>query len=210
MPVPGELTLAHNGVLFLDELGEFPPCLLNALRQPVEEGWVHVARKGVSVRFPCDVQVVAATNPCPCGYAADRLVPCTCSPAGVARYRRRFSGPLLDRFDLQVVVPRLHPADLAGPEGEPSAAVRDRVAAARARQAGRGGLNRVLGRRDLDAVGWEPAALELLRAAADRLALTARGWDRVRRVARTVADLAGGEAVGEGHVAEALSLRVGV
>ncbi|MCU0280263.1 MAG: YifB family Mg chelatase-like AAA ATPase [Acidimicrobiia bacterium] len=210
MPVPGELTLAHKGVLFLDELGEFPPYLLDALRQPVEEGWVHVARKGVSVRFPCDVQMVAATNPCPCGYAADRLVPCTCSPAGVARYRRRFSGPLLDRFDLQVAVPRLHPADLAGPEGEPSAAVRDRVAAARARQAGRGGLNRVLGRRDLDAVGWEPAALELLRAAADRLALTARGWDRVRRVARTVADLAGGEAVGEAHVAEALSLRVAV
>jgi magnesium chelatase family protein len=208
VPVPGELTLAHKGVLFLDELGEFPPFLLDALRQPVEEGWVHIARKGIAVRFPCDVQVVAATNPCPCGYAGDRLVACSCAAAGAARYRRRFSGPLLDRFDLQVAVPRLHPGDLAGPEGEPSGPVRERVAAARARQAGRGALNRSLSRRDLDGLEWEPAATALLRAAADRLALTARGWDRVRRVARTIADLAGSEAVGEVHLAEALSLRV--
>jgi magnesium chelatase family protein len=208
VPVPGELTLAHKGVLFLDELGEFPPYLLDALRQPVEEGWVHIARKGIAVRFPCDVQVVAATNPCPCGYAGDRLVACSCAPTGAARYRRRFSGPLLDRFDLQVAVPRLHPADLAGPEGEPSGPVRERVAAARARQAGRGSLNRSLSRRDLDGLKWEPAATALLQAAADRLALTARGWDRVRRVARTIADLAGSEAVGEVHLAEALSLRV--
>jgi len=195
-------------VLFLDELGEFPPYLLDALRQPVEEGWVHVARKGISVRFPCDVQVVAATNPCPCGYAGDRLVACTCSPAGAARYRRRFSGPLLDRFDLQVAVPRLDPADLAGPEGEPSSAVRRRVEAARACQAGRGALNRSLLRRDLDSQRWEPGATALLRAAADRLTLTARGWDRVRRVARTVADLECLDVVGEAQVAEALSLRV--
>ena len=208
VPVPGELTLAHKGVLFLDELGEFPPYLLDALRQPVEEGWVHVARKGIAVRFPCDVQMVAATNPCPCGYAGDRLVACTCSPAGAARYRRRFSGPLLDRFDLQVAVPRLDPADLGGPEGEPSAAVRERVAAARLLQVRRGTLNRSLSRHDLDGVPWHPSATALLRAAADRLALTARGWDRVRRVARTLADLAGGEAVGEAQVAEALSLRV--
>ena len=208
VPVPGELTLAHRGVLFLDELGEFPPYLLDALRQPVEEGWVHISRKGVSVRFPCDLQVVAATNPCPCGYSGDRLVACTCPPAATARYRRRFSGPLLDRFDLQVAVPRLDPADLAGPEGEPSAAVRERVAAARRRQARRGTLNRSLSRPDLDALGWEGPAVALLRAAADRLALTARGWDRVRRVARTLADLAGGEMVGEEQVAEALSLRV--
>lgn len=208
VPVPGELTLAHKGVLFLDELGEFPPYLLDALRQPIEEGWVHIARKGIAVRFPCDVQVVAATNPCPCGYAGDRLVACSCSPAGAARYRRRFSGPLLDRFDLQVEVPRLHPADLGGPEGESSAAVRARVAAARALQARRGCLNRSLSRHDLDAQPWHPAATALLRAAAERLALTARGWDRVRRVARTLADLAGVEAVQEAQVAEALSLRV--
>jgi len=208
VPVPGELTLAHRGVLFLDELGEFPPYLLDALRQPIEEGWVHVARKGVSVRFPCEVQVVAATNPCPCGYAGDRLVTCTCSPAGMARYRRRFSGPLLDRFDLQVVVPRLDPAELAGPEGEPSSTVQARVAAARRRQAARGGLNRSLSRRELDALSFSTAADALLRAAAANLALTARGWDRVRRVARTLADLAGSATVEEGHLAEALSLRV--
>ncbi|MBN2112937.1 MAG: YifB family Mg chelatase-like AAA ATPase [Acidimicrobiia bacterium] len=208
VPVPGELTLAHRGVLFLDELGEFPPYLLDALRQPIEEGWVHVARKGVSVRFPCEVQVVAATNPCPCGYAGDRLVACTCSPAGVARYRRRFSGPLLDRFDLQVVVSRLDPAELAGPEGEPSGAVQARVAAARRRQDARAGLNRSLSRRDLDALSFTTAADALLRAAAGRLALTARGWDRVRRVARTLADLAGSATVEEGHLAEALTLRV--
>jgi len=207
VPVPGELTLAHRGVLFLDELGEFPPYLLDALRQPVEEGWVHVARKGVSVRFPCDVQMVAATNPCPCGYAGDRLVACTCSPAGAARYRRRFSGPFLDRFDMQVPVPRLEPGELAGPGGEPSAAVRARVQAARERAAGRPAANRSLSRGDLDALPSDAAAAALLGAAAERLALTGRGWDRVRRVARTVADLAGAEVVGEVHVAEALSLR---
>jgi len=207
VPVPGELTLAHRGVLFLDELGEFPPYLLDALRQPIEEGWVHVARKGVSVRFPCDVQMVAATNPCPCGYAGDRLVACTCSPAGATRYRRRFSGPFLDRFDMQVPVPRLDPGELAGPGGEPSAAVRARVQAARERAVGRPAANRSLARADLDALPWDAAGAALLSAAAERLALTGRGWDRVRRVARTVADLAGFEVVGEAHVAEALSLR---
>jgi magnesium chelatase family protein len=207
VPVPGELTLAHNGVLFLDELGEFPPYLLDALRQPVEEGWVHVARKGVSVRFPCQVQLVAATNPCPCGYSGDRLVACSCSPAAVARYRRRLSGPLLDRFDMQVAVPRLDPDELAGEGGEPSAPVRARVQAARARQAARGAPNHALSGRDLDVLPWSPEALFLLHSAAGRLALTARGWDRVRRVARTLADLRGLEAAGEEQVAEALSLR---
>jgi magnesium chelatase family protein len=207
VPVPGELTLAHKGVLFLDELGEFPPYLLDALRQPVEEGGVHIARKGVSVRFPCEVQMVAATNPCPCGYAGDRLVPCTCPPAALGRYRRRFSGPLLDRFDMQVAVPRLDPGELAGEGGEPSSAVRRRVGVARDWQTGRGGPNRGLSPRDLDALPCDPSALALLRSAAGRLALTARGWDRVRRVARTIADLEGAEVVGEDQIAEALSLR---
>jgi magnesium chelatase family protein len=128
----------------------------------------------------------------------------------VARYRRRFSGPLLDRFDLQVAVPRLHPAELGGPGGEPSEAVRSRVQAARTVQAARGVINRSLTRHHLDGLAWEPGGLGMLRVAADRLALTARGWDRVRRVARTIADLAGDDAVGEGQVAEALSLRVGL
>jgi magnesium chelatase family protein len=207
VPVPGELTLAHKGVLFLDELGEFPPHLLDALRQPIEEGWVHVARKGVSVRFPCDAQVVAATNPCPCGYAGDRLVACSCSRGTLERYRRRFSGPLLDRLDTQVAVPRLEVDDLLGEGGEPSALVRGRVTEARARQAERGMLNRSLSRRDLDALPWEAGAWSLLRSAVAGLGLTGRGWDRVRRVARTVSDLEGSGAVSETHMAEALMLR---
>lgn len=207
VPVPGELTLAHRGVLFLDELGEFPPHLLDALRQPIEEGSVHVARKGVSVQFPCSIQLVAATNPCPCGYADDRLVSCTCAPGALARYRRRLSGPLLDRFDLRVDVPRLDPEEVAGPGGEPSRVVRSRVSGARARQEPRGVLNRDLGRSQLDSLEWAPAALRLLEASVRRMALTARGWDRVRRVSRTIADLEGVQAVEESHMAEALSFR---
>ncbi|MBU1866747.1 MAG: ATP-binding protein, partial [Actinobacteria bacterium] len=207
VPVPGELTMAHRGVLFLDELGEFPPHLLDALRQPLEEGRVHVARKGVSVEFPCAVQLVAATNPCPCGYTGDGFVSCTCSPGAVARYRRRLSGPLLDRLDLRVHVPRLKPEEMAGPGGEPSAVVRARVCQARARQAGRGGLNRDLGRDRLDGLEWTGAANRALEAAARKTALTARGWDRVRRVARTIADLDGAGPVEEQHMTEALHFR---
>jgi len=207
VPVPGELTLAHRGVLFLDELGEFPPHLLDALRQPLEEGSVHVARKGVSVEFPCSVQLVAATNPCPCGYADDRLVSCSCSPGALARYRRRLSGPLLDRIDLRVDVPRLDPDELAGPGGEPSEVVRGRVCGARQRQGDRGGLNRDLGRKRLDSVEWSGAATRLLEASARRMAITARGWDRVRRVARTIADLDDSGVVDKRHMAEALAFR---
>lgn len=207
VPVPGELTLAHRGVLFLDELGEFPPHLLDALRQPLEEGRVEVARRGVSVRFPGAVQVVAATNPCPCGFDGDRLVACRCTPALRARYRRRLSGPLLDRFDLWVTLERLTPGDLVGEGGEPSGAVRTRVVAARSRQRERGMLNRDLGRSALDAAGWDDEGCRLMASAAGPLALSARGWDRVRRVARTIADLDGSGCVAEWHVAEALSFR---
>jgi len=207
VPVPGELTLAHRGVLFLDEFGEFPPRLLDALRQPLEEGVAHVARKGISVRFPCAAQVVAATNPCPCGYRGDRRTACRCTPRALDRYRARLSGPLLDRLDIRVAVPRLTADELAGPPGEPAGPVWRRVAAAREVQAARGVLNRDLDRGRLDAMGWGPGAERRLREAVERVALTARGWDRVRRVARTIADLAGSEAVGEAHVAEALALR---
>ncbi len=132
---PGEISLAHHGLLFLDELGEFPTNLLDALRQPVEEGWVTVARSGRSVTFPANVQLVAATNPCPCGFEGDRAVACRCRPSGVERYRRRLSGPLLDRFDLRVAVSRPGSSALSGPAGESSADVRSRVIAARRRQA---------------------------------------------------------------------------
>jgi magnesium chelatase family protein len=207
IPVPGELTLADRGVLFLDELAEFPPYLLDTLRQPIEEGVVHVARKGVSVAFPCRVQVVAATNPCPCGHLGDARTPCRCSSGAVGRYRARLSGPLVDRFDLRVGVRPVEVSELLGPEGECSDVVRGRVVAARERQARRGGLNRDLTRERLDGLPWAGAAVGMLERAVERLALTARGWDRVRRVGRTVADLAGVDAVGEDHVAEALALR---
>lgn len=208
VPVPGEVTLAHRGVLFLDELGEFPMHLLDALRQPVEDGSVMVARKGSSVRFPSRFQLVAATNPCPCGYAGDHFIACRCTPKSIDRYQRRFSGPLLDRFDLRVRTARLEAYELAGPAGESSAVVRERVIAARKRQAERGVLNAALRRRQLDAAPLTDAAKSLLTRSVRSAALTARGWDRVRRVALTVADLDESAVVGETHVAEALAYRV--
>jgi magnesium chelatase family protein len=207
VPVPGELTLADRGVLFLDELAEFPTHLLDTLRQPVEEGRVHIARKGVSVAFPCRVQLVAATNPCPCGYRDDARTPCVCSPRTVDRYRTRLSGPLLDRFDMRVMVPRVEAAELIGQGGEGSESVRQRVTAARRLQEARGSLNRALGREALDALPWSPGAATRLVEAMDRHALTGRGWDRVRRTARTIADLAGEEVASDAHVLEALGLR---
>ncbi len=209
VPVPGELTLADRGVLFLDELAEFPVHLLDTLRQPIEEGRVHIARKGVSVSFPCRVQLVAATNPCPCGYLGDARTPCRCTRSSVDRYRARLSGPLLDRFDLRVPVPRLEAVELLGPPGEPSRAVRARVTAARHRQQERGTLNRALSRDDLDRLPWAADSERLLRSALDRLGLTGRGWDRVRRVARTIADLDDSPAASGDHVAEAIALRGG-
>ena len=193
--------------MFLDELGEFPPQLLNALRQPIEDGSVVVARQAGSVRFPSRVQVVAATNPCPCGFEGDRITGCGCSGDAVARYRRRFSGPLVDRIDLRIGVGRLRPSEMAGPPGEASAVVRERVVVSRGPQRARGALNRDLRRSDLDGLGWSDGAMRRLFAAADDANLTARGWDRVRRVARTIADLAGFEAVEEVHMAEAIELR---
>ena len=207
--VPGELSLATHGVLFLDEMGEFPARTLDSLRQPLEEGVVTLARKGMSITFPAAVQLVGASNPCPCGYAGDRMVACQCLPAAVARYRRRLSGPLLDRFDLRVAVRRLTAEELGGNRGESSADVAARVEATRAVQRNRRCLNRDLSGPRLDELAIEIGAMRLLSKAVDRSGLTARGYDRVRRVARTLADLDQTEAVGEGHVAEALALRGG-
>ena len=206
-PVPGEITLAHEGVLFLDELGEFPPRLLDCLRQPLEDGELVVARKGASVRFPCRFQLIAATNPCPCGYLGDNLVACSCSQASLERYGRRLSGPLADRIDLRITVPRVDPGELQGPPAEPSQAVRSRVMEARTRQHERGRLNRDLSRADVDSLPWETGAVGDLRAALTRRALTARGWERVRRMAVTIADLAASELITADHVAEALAFR---
>ncbi len=204
-PVPGEASLAHQGVLFLDELAEFPRSHLDTLRQPIEEGLVSVARRGFSVDFPASFQLIAATNPCPCGFFGDGRRPCDCRPAARARYRARISGPLLDRFDLIVRVGRVESGEYSGPDGERTAVVAARVAAARMAQAERGTVNRhiVPG----IAVGETPAARGLVAAAVGNGALTARGGDRVRRVARTIADLDLSEVVEEQHVAEAIGLR---
>ncbi|MEE8332088.1 MAG: YifB family Mg chelatase-like AAA ATPase [Acidimicrobiia bacterium] len=207
LPGPGEVTLAHHGVLFLDELGEFPSHLLDALRQPLEEGYVDVARRSGSVRFPTQLQLVAATNPCPCGHSGDARTACRCLPGAVERYRRRLSGPLLDRFDLRVSVSAVGAADLAAPPSEPSEQVALRVAAARLQQQERGVLNARMGRSALDAMTVSDDARALLAGAFDQLQLTGRGWDRVRRVARTIADLAASTPIGGSHMAEALALR---
>ena len=207
VPVPGEVTLANHGVLFLDELGEFPIHLLDALRQPVEAGAVSIARKGASVDFPSRFQLVAATNPCPCGFTGDRLTRCECTERGRKRYRRRLSGPLLDRIDLRVSVARLMPDEFIGPRGESTNAVRSRVVAARKRQRQRGVLNRDLRAVELRDMRWTEAATALLNQSVESQALTARGWNRVRRVAVTVADLAESPTIEEPHVAEALALR---
>lgn len=209
MPSPGEVTLSHRGVLFLDELGEFPPRLLEALRQPIEDGSVTIARRGISVEFPSEFQLVAATNPCPCGFLTDPKRECECTRSAIARYQARFSGPLLDRFDLRIEVKRVAVAELTGKTGEPSEQVADRVAEARDRQMARKQLNRSLTPDQLDRQPMTPDAGSLLRQSAARSAITARGWDRIRRVARTLADLAGVEVIGAEHVGEALALRGG-
>lgn len=207
IPVPGEIALAHKGVLFLDELGEFPVHLLDSLRQPMEEGHVVVSRKGCSVRFPTEFQLVAATNPCPCGYEGDTLRSCQCPPGAVARYRRRLSGPLIDRFDIVVRVPRVESGEMAGPPGEPTAEVAARVVAARKRQDARGTRNARLGRREMDGLHWHGDAETMLEQAMRSSALTARGWDRVRRVAVTIADLDESELILGRHLGEALAYR---
>jgi magnesium chelatase family protein len=213
VPRPGEVTLAHNGVLFLDELPEFRRSTLEALRQPLEDRWVTIARVRGTVRLPARFQLVAAMNPCACGRLGDRSHGCTCTPHRIEAYRARISGPLLDRIDLVADVPALTYADLSGPSGERSAPVAARVRAARAIQASRADATGVLANADLDAprlraaIALEPGAVSLLAAAVDRLGLTGRSHDRVLRVARTIADLAGASRVSAVHLAEALQFR---
>ena len=191
---PGEASLAHCGVLLLDELAEFARPSLEALRQPLEDGFVSIARAAGRVVFPARFQLVATMNLCPCGARGDPATECTCSAQRLARYRDKLSRALLDRFDLVVAVPRARAVDLAGAPGEPSSAVRARVVSARAR------LSEASPRR-------VPEADELLTRAVERLPLSGRGRARVARVARTVAALAGSETVLADHVAEALAYR---
>jgi magnesium chelatase family protein len=209
-PRPGEISLAHHGVLFLDELPEFSRHVLEVLREPLESGRITISRAARQADFPARFQLVAAMNPCPCGYAGDPSLRCKCDERQIARYRTRISGPLLDRIDLHVDVPPLPLAELASDKpGEASAAVRERVAAARERQVERQGTaNAHLPSADIvQEARADGAARRLLREAACRLGLSARGHDRVLKVARTVADLEAAADVGERHVAEALRFR---
>lgn len=211
-PRPGEISLAHHGVLFLDELPEFPRAALEALREPLETGRITIARAARRSEFPARFQLVAAMNPCPCGWLGSGRA-CRCTPDQVARYQGRISGPLLDRIDLQVEVPALPAAELlAAPAGEPTASVQARCAAARERALRRQGrANEALQGGELDRhAAPDGSAAEFLRLAAARLEWSARATHRVLKVARTIADLAGAARVEVVHVAEAVQYRRGL
>lgn len=214
---PGEVSLAHNGVLFLDELTEFRRDALEGLRQPLEDGRVVVTRSSGSVEFPARFTLVAAANPCPCGFLGDPRRACRCLPHRAALYRQKLSGPLLDRIDIRLFVPRLSRQELLGQaSGEPSDRIRRRVAEARERQRRRYAGTSVRSNAELPGprarreARIATEAEELLARAVERLELTGRGFDRALKVARTAADLDGAEEVCARHVAEALSYRVDV
>jgi magnesium chelatase family protein len=211
-PQPGEITLAHLGVLFLDELPEFDRHVLETLREPLEVGAITISRAAWQTDFPAACQLVAAMNPCPCGWRGDPSGRCRCTPEGAARYLRKLSGPLLDRIDIQIELPALPPAELAArasTPGESSAAIGARVKAARDRQLRRQGkTNRELSGRDTDEVCQPDSAGEtLLREAGERFGWSARAYYRVLKVARTIADLAGEAIPAAAHIAEAIQYR---
>jgi magnesium chelatase family protein len=209
-PRPGEVSLAHHGVLFLDELPEFSRTTLEVLRQPLEDGHVTISRVAATLSYPARVTLVGSMNPCPCGYAGDSRRACRCSAAQVERYHGRISGPLLDRIDLFVDVPRLTRDELrGGGPSEPSEAIRERVTRARDAQIKRQGApNSALAGRTLrEACALRGDAEALFSRAIDRMALSGRGHDRVMRVARTVADLSGEKEIAVEHLAEALNYR---
>ena len=214
-PRPGEVSLAHHGVLFLDEMPEFSRHVLEVLRQPLEEGKVTIARAARAAVFPARFVLVGAMNPCPCGFSGDPRHECRCTPPEITRYSARLSGPLRDRFDLTVDVPAIPPDVLGvGGRGESSASIRDRVVAARARQRSRYAADHLRANAELTPAVMDRdcrldhAGVRLLNAAVTSLALTARGYDRVRKVARTIADLAETEEISADHVAEALQFRM--
>jgi magnesium chelatase family protein len=217
VPRPGEISLAHNGVLFLDEMPEFDRRALEVLRQPLELGTMTVARAARTAVFPARFLLIGAMNPCPCGFRGHPARECRCTPLQISRYCGRLSGPLRDRIDLIVEVPAVSSGSLAGATpGEPSDAVRRRVEAARAVQAERQRLGAARVNADLDGrslTRWctpDRAGTRLLQAAADRLTLSPRAYDRVLKVSRTIADLASSGPVRDDHVAEALQYRVDI
>ncbi|RMF92918.1 MAG: ATP-binding protein, partial [Nitrospinota bacterium] len=214
IPSPGEVSLAHNGVLFLDELPEFRRNVLEVLRQPLEDGVVTISRAAMSITYPARFMLVAAMNPCPCGFRTDPQRPCTCSPLAVRKYLGRISGPLLDRIDIHIEVPPLAYRDLAHstPE-EPSSQIRQRVNAARVRQQQRLQgeqiyCNAHMLPKQVEAYcPLNPAAQNLLETAMNRLGFSARAYHRIIKVARTIADLAQSERIEVEHLAEAIQYR---
>ncbi len=209
-PRPGEISLAHHGVLFLDELPEFDRDVLEVLREPMESGHITISRAARQCDFPARFQLVAAMNPCPCGYLGDRRGRCRCTPGEVARYRNRLSGPFIDRIDLHVEVLPLTPDELqCAPPGEASAAVRERVVAARQRQLARQSCANALLHGDAldEHCKLAPEAAALAKHAAARLHLSARAYHRLLRVSRSIADLAGAGEIAAAHVAEAVQYR---
>jgi magnesium chelatase family protein len=214
-PTPGEVSVAHNGVLFLDELPEFKRSTLEVMRQPLEDGKVTISRAAGSMTFPAEFMLVAAMNPCPCGFFGDLKRECRCSPRDVQRYRQRISGPLLDRIDIHIEVPAVQYKDIASKEpGEPSDSIRERVERARRIQQARfgAGLTASCNARMTPKLIKACCALdencgELLRVAMSELNLSARAYDRILKVARTIADLAGVESIQPEHVSEAIQYR---
>ncbi|MSQ34631.1 MAG: ATP-binding protein, partial [Dehalococcoidia bacterium] len=214
IPRPGEITLSHRGVLFLDELPEFGHSSLEVLRQPIEDKVVTISRAQGTMTFPANFMLVAAMNPCPCGFFGDPQRACTCTITGVARYQRRISGPLMDRIDIFVDVPRVEYEKLVQPaQAEDSATVRGRINAARALQHSRFGTKKIAANAEMGPVEvWEHCQVEegaksLLQLAMNQLSLSARGFHRVLKVARTIADLAGSDQILTPHLAEALQYR---
>ncbi len=214
IPKPGEVSLAHNGVLFLDELPEFKRNVLEVLRQPLEDGNITVSRVVGSMNYPACFMLVAAMNPCPCGFFTDPQKECGCTPPQIQRYRSKVSGPLLDRIDIQVEVPALRYQELASKDaGEPSSAIRQRVNAARQIQLARFQkrnlhANAQMGTRDIKKYcAVKPEAEKLLEVAINKLGLSARAYSRVLKVSRTIADLEGSEDIQPAHVSEAIQYR---
>jgi magnesium chelatase family protein len=213
-PRPGEVSLAHRGVLFLDELPEFGQRTLEVLRQPIEDKMVTISRAQGTLTFPASFQLIAAMNPCPCGYYGDPVRECTCSMGVVSKYQKRISGPLLDRIDIHVEVPRVEYEKLADDRlGEPSANVRDRVEAARKRQAARFAGSGLMCNADMQPADVrvhcqiDDTGKSLLKAAMTQLQLSARAYHRILKLARTIADLACSERIQPAHLAEAIQYR---